>query len=71
MAKVKFGICEADLDGDYGTVEGYEVECERCGHCVEVFGTSEASIARAAVMLRDECPRGENNFYEERVWHPE
>jgi hypothetical protein len=29
----------------------------------ESYGTSEASVRRCLVMLREECPRGERNFY--------
>lgn len=53
----------ADVDGDYGIVEGLCVTCTRCGHEVEVGGTGEASALRGACMLRDERPRGESNFY--------
>lgn len=63
--KVTFRCNETDIEGDYGMVPGIEVECHRCGHTVEVFGTEAASIRRAAATLRHECPRGENNFYEE------
>ena len=52
-----------ELDGDYTTVEGVCVTCGRCGHSVEVFGTGDRSIRRGCIMLRNECPRGEANFY--------
>jgi hypothetical protein len=39
------------------------VKCERCGHEVEVYGTSETSARRGAVMLAEECPKGEKNYY--------
>lgn len=62
--KVEATANETELDGDYGTVEGLTVTCARCGHEVEVFGTQDASRARATIMLRKECPRGEANFYD-------
>jgi hypothetical protein len=34
---------ETDLEGDYCSVPGLIVTCNRCGHSVEVFGQSEAS----------------------------
>jgi len=43
--------------------DGVRVTCKRCGHFVEVFGTSERSIKRGLVTLREECPEGEENFY--------
>ena len=61
--RVRVDIGYADLDGDYGEVEGICASCSKCGHEVEVFGTSEASAKRACVMMRDECPQGESNFY--------
>jgi hypothetical protein len=64
MSRVLFTIEEEELDGDYGVcVPGLIVTCSRCGHSVEVFGTEEASVKRGAVMLREECPRGDKNFY--------
>jgi hypothetical protein len=64
MAKVSTTVSIIDLDGDYGTVEGIEVTCDRCGHFEESFGTSERSAARCAALLRDNCPRREANYYE-------
>jgi len=61
--QVNVEIEEDEFDGDHTTVPGLRVTCPRCGHEVEVFGTDERSAKRGAVMLREECPRGENNFY--------
>ena len=61
--------CDIDEDllpGDYANVEGVTATCSRCGHTTESYGTSDASISRCLVLLRDECPREENNFYVER-----
>ncbi len=65
MARVTFEIHYDSLEGDHGPVDGIIVTCSRCGHEIEVFGTSEASVRRAAATLRKECPNGEENFYEE------
>jgi hypothetical protein len=62
--RVTVSVSEEDLDGDYGTVPGICLSCSRCGHQVEVFGTEEASRGRGAIMLREECPNGENNYYD-------
>ena len=61
--RVTIDISEEDLDGDYGTVPGLIITCTRCRHSVEVFGTEDSSVKRGAVMLRDECPLDEDNFY--------
>ena len=66
--KVSVDIQEETLEGDYGSVEGLCCTCSRCGHSVEIFGTEPVSAMRGAVMLREECPRGENNFYDVEHW---
>ena len=65
MSRVTIDVTYTELEGDYGPVEGIIVTCSKCGHSVEVFGTSDRSIYRGAIGLREECPNGENNFYEE------
>lgn len=62
--KVTTTTAYVDLDGDYGTVEGVEVTCDRCGHSEESFGTGDGSVSRCAYLLRVNCPRGEAKFYE-------
>jgi hypothetical protein len=37
--------------------------CGRCDHQEECFGTSERSVRRCLVLLRESCPKGEKNFY--------
>ncbi len=54
---------EVELDGDHAAVDGLCVTCSRCGHEAEVYGTSDRSLRRAFVMLREECPLGEGNYY--------
>jgi hypothetical protein len=61
--RVRCEVAEVELEGDHGTVDGLCVACTRCEHQAEVFGTSSRSVRRALVMLREECPEGENNFY--------
>lgn len=63
--KVQCEIIQEEIENDEGhLVDGISAECERCGHCTESFGTSSASIRRCLVLMREECPNGENNFYE-------
>lgn len=66
--KVAVDIDTIDVDGDYGQVEGLRLTCERCGHEIEVAGTHSASARRGAIMLREECPKGEINFYDVDFW---
>lgn len=64
MTKVSTTTSYVDFDGDYGSVDGVEVTCGRCGHSKESFGTDEPSLKRCAYLLRENCPRAENNYYE-------
>lgn len=62
--KVSCSIDFIDLENDDGReVEGVSATCERCGHSTESFGTGPASVRRCLVLLREECPEGEANFY--------
>jgi hypothetical protein len=42
---------------------GRRATCTRCGEQQESFGTEEASVKRCLVLLRENCPKGEQNFY--------
>jgi len=64
VARVNTTTNYVELDGDYGTVEGVEVTCDKCGHFEESFGTGEPSLMRCAYLLCENCPCGENNYYE-------
>jgi hypothetical protein len=61
--RVEASITVEDLEGDHGPVEGVVATCNRCDHQTESFGTGDASIRRCLVLLREECPRGERNYY--------
>ena len=63
MTRVAAGVEEVELSGDHGDIPGVAAECSRCGHTTESFGTGEASIIRCLVLLREECPFGERNYY--------
>lgn len=66
--KIAVEIDQTEIEGDYGYVDGLQVTCSRCGHSVEVFGTTDVSARRGAANLREECPRGENNYYDVDWW---
>lgn len=61
--------CEID-DVTLVNAEGYAVKsvcatCTRCGHEEESFGTSDASVVRCLVLMRENCPGGSRHFYVE------
>jgi hypothetical protein len=44
---------------------GVRATCSECGHETTSFGTGHDSRKRCLALLRDECPMGESNWYEE------
>lgn len=64
MRRVTTTAAYVDVEGDYGTVEGVELTCDRCEHTEESAGTSQSSLRRCAALLRENCPRDEVNYYE-------
>jgi len=66
MARVEVEIEETELENEDGiNIDGIVASCGRCDHEVEVFGQGLKSIRRACIMLREECPNGEENYYVE------
>ena len=64
MTKVKCEIIEDSETNDYGTESPcIRAICSKCGHETMSFGDSDDSIRRCLAVMREECPRGENNFY--------
>jgi hypothetical protein len=61
--RVECEIEETELEGDYAPVEGVMATCSRCDHVTESFGTSDSSVKRCLVLMREECPKNESNFY--------
>lgn len=49
-------------NGDRDTA-GIRAICTRCDHETESFGTRGASVRRCLLLMRQECPRSEENFY--------
>jgi hypothetical protein len=57
-------ISAVTLENDDGIdVDGVSATCSRCDFETESFGTDGPSIRRCLVLLREGCPRGENNYY--------
>lgn len=44
-------------------VDGVEVVCGRCQKRTHAIGESEWSARAALAKLREQCPKGESNFY--------
>jgi hypothetical protein len=64
--KVPCDIDEVELDGDFADhpIPGVRARCSRCGHETESYGTDDRSVRRCLVLMREECPEGESNYYE-------
>jgi hypothetical protein len=63
MGTVKCTVEEIVLEGDYGEIASVEVTCSKCNHTTQSYGTHRASIRRCLVLLREECPCREDNYY--------
>jgi hypothetical protein len=68
--RVTCAVEEVEIEGDHEDAYGDHVmvpsvcaTCSRCGHETESYGTSERSVKRCLVLMREECPYGESNFY--------
>jgi hypothetical protein len=64
MAKVQCKIEEIYIPNDYGTeIESVEATCDKCGHVTRCFGRSDRSRKRCLVLMNEECPECEDNYY--------
>jgi hypothetical protein len=64
IMKIACSIDFAELENDDGfPLDSVCATCSRCGHETESFGTSDRSIRRCLVLMREECPERESNFY--------
>lgn len=62
--RVSCDIEQVELENDDGRpVDGVQATCIRCEHQTESYGTSSNSVRRCLVMMREECPQDESNFY--------
>lgn len=46
-------------------VAGTRATCERCGHETIAYGSSDGSRKRCLMLMREQCPNGESNYYVE------
>ena len=57
-------IIKTNLFDDYDRLApAVEATCSRCGHTTESFGDSENSVKRCLALMREECPKKQNNYY--------
>lgn len=66
MVTVHFDTCDlpnVNQSGEEIQTPGVIAECLRCHHEVTSFGQHEAAFKRCCALLRQECPKGESNFY--------
>ncbi len=63
MSRVECEVDFIELEGSNGPVDGVVVTCGRCGHEVQSFGTTGASVRRCMALLGNACPEGEDNYY--------
>lgn len=62
--EVSCEIIDVDLISDDGRlIPSVQAICSKCGHVTESFGADLPSIKRCLAEMRDECPRGQQNFY--------
>jgi hypothetical protein len=64
MSRIEFQIEETELENDSGRmIPGVIARCSECDHETESYGTGENSRKRCLVLMREECPCGDDNFY--------
>lgn len=64
MANVNCTVEEFDAEGSSKKpVRSVRATCSMCGHVTESFGTGPKSVARCLVLLRNECPQNQTNYY--------
>lgn len=64
MARVEVEFEKDDIEDERGHEQpGVRATCTRCDHVTESFGTGPKSRMRCIMLLREECPNNEENFY--------
>lgn len=69
MARVECEVDYTELEDESGVDcrmrDGVVVTCGNCGHSEQSYGQGSGSVKRCLVLLRENCPEGESNFYVE------
>jgi len=64
MQQIEVAVTQCLVDNEHSrSVPGLVLECQQCGHTVDVFGTGTASARRGAVKLKDECPDAPGQYF--------
>jgi len=64
MAKVECAVTFDQAKNDQGRMQDCtKVTCGNCGHTTQSWGTGPGSVKRCLMLLKEECPEGESNFY--------
>lgn len=64
MARVECEINFTQAKNDSGRMQDCTTAtCSDCGHTTKSWGTGSGSVKRCLMLMKEECPRGENNFY--------
>jgi hypothetical protein len=65
MARVEVNIEEVDdIENEQGRMQdGVRATCSECDHVTESFGQGPKSRMRCIMLMKDECPNNEDNFY--------
>ncbi len=62
--KIECEVEEDDVPNERGgTQSGVKATCGECGHVERSFGTGEKSVKRCLILLKENCPRNETNYY--------
>lgn len=70
MARVHCDITIESFPNDAGyEVEGTTATCSRCNYVTRSYGTTEGSKKRCLFLMKQECPKGESNYYESTLVH--
>ena len=63
MRRISTTTTRREIVRSFGSIEGVEVKCDRCGHAEEGYGVTEDAVRRCAALLRENCPLREKNLY--------
>ena len=61
--KVECTVEDCTVEFKGRQIPGVLVTCGECEHAEECGGRSDASVKRALMQLRENCPEGRNHFY--------
>jgi hypothetical protein len=60
-------VCDIEIFTDVNAqgrkIESTRAICSECGHETTSYGTGDGSRKRCLVLMNEECPEGQNNFY--------